>query len=116
MVSSDNETLSNSISMKPLKEWKCSLFQVITTSEQGINKHLQGKKHKAKEAKVVLREIQSHNRGPHLSFSLCIVYILVYGWIMVNDHFLIFTTVVHKFLSLNIKNSSLIHRFLYFLM
>uniref|UniRef100_A0A5B7CBP8 C2H2-type domain-containing protein n=1 Tax=Davidia involucrata TaxID=16924 RepID=A0A5B7CBP8_DAVIN len=35
---------------KPKEEWSCALCQVSATSEQGLNEHLQGKKHKAREA------------------------------------------------------------------
>ncbi|XXG58638.1 hypothetical protein AAC387_Pa04g0902 [Persea americana] len=35
------------------KEWSCALCQVSTTSEQHLNKHLQGKKHKAKEGALI---------------------------------------------------------------
>jgi len=31
-------------------EWSCALCQVSATSEQGLNEHLRGKKHKSKEA------------------------------------------------------------------
>eukprot|EP00262_Sarcandra_glabra_P013399 TRINITY_DN370_c0_g3_i1.p1 TRINITY_DN370_c0_g3~~TRINITY_DN370_c0_g3_i1.p1 ORF type:complete len:424 (+),score=63.07 TRINITY_DN370_c0_g3_i1:111-1274(+) len=34
---------------KVAKEWNCALCQVSTTSEEGLNDHLQGKKHKSKE-------------------------------------------------------------------
>ncbi|KAK1281834.1 hypothetical protein QJS10_CPB22g00779 [Acorus calamus] len=32
------------------KEWSCALCQVSATSQEGLKEHLQGKKHKAKEA------------------------------------------------------------------
>lgn len=35
------------------EEWSCALCQVSATSERGLNEHLQGKKHKAKEAGLV---------------------------------------------------------------
>ncbi|KAK9275943.1 hypothetical protein L1049_023218 [Liquidambar formosana] len=38
---------------KPKEEWSCALCQVTATSERGLNEHLQGKKHKAKEAGLI---------------------------------------------------------------
>ncbi|KAJ8617344.1 hypothetical protein MRB53_013530 [Persea americana] len=35
------------------KEWSCSLCQPRAPSEQGLNEHLQGKKHKAKEEELL---------------------------------------------------------------
>ncbi|XP_057419609.1 uncharacterized protein LOC130713817 isoform X2 [Lotus japonicus] len=35
---------------KPKKAWRCELCGVSTTDERGLNMHLSGKKHKAKEA------------------------------------------------------------------
>lgn len=35
---------------KRKEEWSCALCQVTATSEQGLNEHLRGKKHKSKEA------------------------------------------------------------------
>lgn len=35
---------------KPKEEWSCELCQIKATSESGLNAHLNGKKHKAKEA------------------------------------------------------------------
>ncbi|MCL7021754.1 hypothetical protein MKW94_015024 [Papaver nudicaule] len=40
--------LSNS-KKKPQKEWSCALCKVSATSEKGLDAHLQGRKHKAKE-------------------------------------------------------------------
>ncbi|EEF33001.1 hypothetical protein RCOM_0623850 [Ricinus communis] len=37
---------------KPKEEWSCALCRVSATSEQGLNNHLRGKKHKAKEARL----------------------------------------------------------------
>ncbi|KAI3834107.1 hypothetical protein MKW92_036556 [Papaver armeniacum] len=34
---------------KPQKEWSCALCKVSATSEKGLDAHLQGRKHKAKE-------------------------------------------------------------------
>lgn len=38
---------------RPKEEWSCALCQVSATSERGFNEHLQGKKHKAKEARLI---------------------------------------------------------------
>lgn len=35
---------------KPKEDWSCAICQISTTSEQGLKEHLQGKKHRAKEA------------------------------------------------------------------
>lgn len=35
---------------QPKEEWSCAICQVSATSERGLNEHLEGKKHKAKEA------------------------------------------------------------------
>ncbi|XVE53636.1 hypothetical protein DITRI_Ditri03aG0018900 [Diplodiscus trichospermus] len=37
---------------KPNEEWSCAICQVSTTSEKGLTEHIQGKKHKAKEARL----------------------------------------------------------------
>lgn len=47
------------------EDWSCALCQVSTTSERGLNDHLQGKKHKSKEA--ALRE---HRIGKNYSIGL----------------------------------------------
>ncbi|KAF2317015.1 hypothetical protein GH714_010546 [Hevea brasiliensis] len=36
----------------PKEEWNCTLCNVSATSERGLNEHLQGKRHKAKEARL----------------------------------------------------------------
>ncbi|XP_074296106.1 uncharacterized protein LOC141623860 isoform X1 [Silene latifolia] len=50
-LSSEQENSSDT------KEWDCSLCQVSVTSEALLASHLQGKKHKAKEAKLQTGEI-----------------------------------------------------------
>ncbi|KAK3012772.1 hypothetical protein RJ639_009186 [Escallonia herrerae] len=45
-----NELPSVRLPKKPKEEWGCAICQVSATSERGLNEHLQGKKHKAKEA------------------------------------------------------------------
>ena len=42
---------------KPKEEWSCALCQVTATSEKGLNQHLRGKKHKAKEASLVTQKM-----------------------------------------------------------
>ncbi|KAB1211964.1 hypothetical protein CJ030_MR5G023728 [Morella rubra] len=37
---------------KPKEEWSCALCQVSATDERGLNEHLQGKMHEAKEAEL----------------------------------------------------------------
>ena len=46
---------ASSATTKPIKlqiaarDWSCALCQVSATSEAGLNQHLEGKKHKAKQ-------------------------------------------------------------------
>ncbi|KAF9680643.1 hypothetical protein SADUNF_Sadunf06G0142900 [Salix dunnii] len=40
------------IKKKPKEEWSCALCQVCATSERGLSEHLQGRRHKAKEAEL----------------------------------------------------------------
>ncbi|KAA8535378.1 hypothetical protein F0562_030381 [Nyssa sinensis] len=47
------ELHSVSLKKKPKEEWSCALCQVSATSERGLNEHLQGKKHKAREAGLI---------------------------------------------------------------
>ncbi|GAY34899.1 hypothetical protein CUMW_286030, partial [Citrus unshiu] len=47
--------LPSTSSSKP-KEWSCALCQVTATTERGLDVHLQGKKHKAKEK--LLRDLK----------------------------------------------------------
>ncbi|KAK0570687.1 hypothetical protein LWI29_005029 [Acer saccharum] len=37
---------------KSKEEWSCALCEVSATSERGLNEHLQGRKHKSKEARL----------------------------------------------------------------
>ncbi|XP_051131558.1 uncharacterized protein LOC127251749 [Andrographis paniculata] len=47
------ENISKAILKKKAKaEWSCAICQVSATSERALNEHLEGKKHKAKEAKL----------------------------------------------------------------
>ncbi|GAB4835981.1 hypothetical protein Ancab_000900 [Ancistrocladus abbreviatus] len=43
---------------KAKEVWSCALCQVSATNERGLNEHLQGRKHKAKEAELV-----AHRKG-----------------------------------------------------
>ncbi|GAB4838113.1 hypothetical protein Ancab_027642 [Ancistrocladus abbreviatus] len=47
------ELPSIGLKKKAKEEWSCALCQVSATSEHGLNEHLQGRKHKAKEAGLV---------------------------------------------------------------
>lgn len=54
-------------SKKVKKEWSCALCQVSTTSEHGLNEHLQGRKHKAKEEELIASKPGGNNKD---AFSL----------------------------------------------
>ncbi|XP_058114037.1 uncharacterized protein LOC131256939 [Magnolia sinica] len=45
------------------KDWSCALCQVSATSQQGLNDHLQGKKHKAKEEELRASKAGGRNRA-----------------------------------------------------
>ncbi|XP_009792402.1 uncharacterized protein [Nicotiana sylvestris] len=47
------------------EDWSCALCQVSATSERGLNDHLQGKKHKSKEAALI-----SQRNGKNYSIGL----------------------------------------------
>ncbi|KAH9806343.1 c2h2-type domain-containing protein [Citrus sinensis] len=49
------------MSSKKTKEWSCALCQVSATSERGLDEHLQGKKHKAKEAGLLRAQKMCNN-------------------------------------------------------
>ncbi|GMQ07346.1 hypothetical protein CsSME_00051569 [Camellia sinensis var. sinensis] len=63
-------------SNKKLKdEWSCALYHVSATSKQGSNEHLQGRKHKAQEARLkTLRKGKNYAIGlsPKKSTKLAI--------------------------------------------
>lgn len=44
------ESEYSNLKKKAKKEWSCNICQVSASSERGLNEHLQGKKHKTKEA------------------------------------------------------------------
>ncbi|CAK8564286.1 unnamed protein product [Lathyrus sativus] len=47
---SEIEPLAFSLKKKSKEEWSCALCEIKATSESGLNAHLNGKKHKAREA------------------------------------------------------------------
>ncbi|XP_058728431.1 uncharacterized protein LOC131600261 [Vicia villosa] len=47
---SEIEPFAFSLKKKPKEEWSCALCDIKATSESGLNAHLNGKKHKAREA------------------------------------------------------------------
>ncbi|XP_077221867.1 uncharacterized protein LOC143855684 [Tasmannia lanceolata] len=55
-------------SKKTQKEWSCALCQVSTTSKEGLNDHLQGKKHKAKEAELGMSNTGAKSMGSSATF------------------------------------------------
>ncbi|KAK7329917.1 hypothetical protein VNO77_24099 [Canavalia gladiata] len=61
-----------SLQKKPKEEWSCALCQVSATSERGLNDHLQGKKHKAKEAALRTPKIGLDARADMEPFQPCI--------------------------------------------
>ncbi|XP_057958429.1 uncharacterized protein LOC131151199 [Malania oleifera] len=52
-------------SKKSQKEWSCAICRVSATSERGLNDHLQGRKHKAKEALLRSNKME-HTDGSNL--------------------------------------------------
>ncbi|CAK8564289.1 unnamed protein product [Lathyrus sativus] len=58
---SKNEPLAFSLKKKSKEEWSCALCEVKATSESGLNAHLNGKKHKAREA-AQRRKIARRNK------------------------------------------------------
>ncbi|XP_060171762.1 uncharacterized protein LOC132602950 isoform X2 [Lycium barbarum] len=62
-----SKTPSCSVPKKNCKEdWSCALCQVSATSERGLNDHLQGKKHKSKEA-----GLRAQRNGKNYNIGLC---------------------------------------------
>ncbi|KAL5066183.1 hypothetical protein RYX36_027920 [Vicia faba] len=47
---SEIEPFAFSLKKKPKKEWICALCEIRATNESGLNAHLNGRKHKAREA------------------------------------------------------------------
>ena len=47
----DDEPSAIGLNKKLKKEWSCDLCQIKASSENGLNDHLKGKKHKAREAR-----------------------------------------------------------------
>ncbi|KAL5547523.1 hypothetical protein UlMin_002754 [Ulmus minor] len=52
-----NELHPFGLKKKPKEDWSCALCQVTATSERVLNQHLKGKKHKAKEARLVSQRL-----------------------------------------------------------
>ncbi|XAR51140.1 hypothetical protein NMG60_11005687 [Bertholletia excelsa] len=50
------------VNKKAKEEWSCALCQVSATSERGLNEHLQGRKHKAREAGLRARRTGKNYR------------------------------------------------------
>ncbi|XP_017983231.1 PREDICTED: uncharacterized protein LOC18587823 [Theobroma cacao] len=46
---------------KPDEEWSCAVCQVSATSEKGLTEHLQGRKHKAKEARLRAERMEKNS-------------------------------------------------------
>nr|XP_016433334.1 PREDICTED: uncharacterized protein LOC107759834 isoform X2 [Nicotiana tabacum] len=66
LVEVTSEPPSGNVPKKNGKEdWSCALCQVSATSERGLNDHLQGKKHKSKEAALI-----SQRNGKNYSIGL----------------------------------------------
>ncbi|CAN6570077.1 unnamed protein product [Malus baccata var. baccata] len=55
---------------KPREEWSCTLCQVSETTEKGLIQHINGKKHKAKEAELRAQQLdKSSKNAPSTQFS-----------------------------------------------
>lgn len=47
-----------SLKKKPNEEWSCAICHVSTTSEKGLTEHIQGRKHKANEARLKAQRME----------------------------------------------------------
>ncbi|KAL5184969.1 hypothetical protein HKD37_17G048569 [Glycine soja] len=63
----DNESLRK----KAKKEWTCELCQISTTSEKGLNDHIQGKKHKANKESTRTQKIGLDSRPESETLHPC---------------------------------------------
>ncbi|KAH1203005.1 hypothetical protein GmHk_17G049338 [Glycine max] len=63
----DNESLRK----KAKKEWTCELCQISTTSEKGLNDHIQGKKHKANKESTRTQKIGLDSRPESETLHSC---------------------------------------------
>ncbi|KAI4344298.1 hypothetical protein L6164_011544 [Bauhinia variegata] len=54
---------------KPKDDWSCALCHVCATSEKGLNEHLQGRKHKAKEAALRTQKIGLESKSDEQSLQ-----------------------------------------------
>lgn len=57
---------SGGLSDSTKKEWSCALCHVTTSSENNLNVHTNGKKHKAKEARLVTNDTASSRKSKAL--------------------------------------------------
>ncbi|KAL2961045.1 hypothetical protein AAZX31_17G070800 [Glycine max] len=64
----DNESLQK----KAKKEWTCELCQISTTSEKGLNDHIQGKKHKANKESTRTQKIGLDSRPERETLHPCL--------------------------------------------
>uniref|UniRef100_A0A2C9UMW7 U1-type domain-containing protein n=1 Tax=Manihot esculenta TaxID=3983 RepID=A0A2C9UMW7_MANES len=55
------------LNKKPKEEWSCALCQVSAISERGLNEHLRGKKHKARQARLRASKMAKSPRSVCLS-------------------------------------------------
>ncbi|XVF35576.1 hypothetical protein REPUB_Repub18cG0157800 [Reevesia pubescens] len=59
-----------SLKNKPDEEWSCAICQVSATNEKGLTEHLQGKKHKKKEARLKAERIEKNSNTTTLPKKL----------------------------------------------
>ena len=50
-----------SLKKKPNEEWSCAICQVSVTSEKGLTEHIQGRKHKANEARLKAQRMEKNS-------------------------------------------------------
>lgn len=62
-VVDDPEPSAFGLKKKSKEEWSCALCEIKATSESGLNAHLNGKKHKAKEAGHNIRKNNKSNKA-----------------------------------------------------
>ncbi|KAL5066179.1 hypothetical protein RYX36_027916 [Vicia faba] len=63
---SETEPSAFDLKKKLKKEWSCSLCEIKATSESGLNAHLNGKKHKIKEARQYKKSCRSNRKSGKL--------------------------------------------------
>ncbi|OMO90864.1 Zinc finger, U1-type [Corchorus olitorius] len=52
-----------SLKNKPRDEWSCAICQVSATCEKGLTEHLQGRKHKSREAKLKAEAMEKNSNS-----------------------------------------------------